>query len=77
MKLTADNVVELENGDCTMDIQYDEEALFMGCAWYKRVHGDEVDLDEDVVMQAWVIHMLEEQIKRDTKEETAIDTTDK
>ena len=63
MELVLKNVVENEDGSCTVDIDYDNETLQQAMTWAAGQEG--LDLkDVDAVMQAFVIDLLEDAIKK-------------
>ncbi len=70
MDIKIDNVVENDDGSCNVDLEYDGEALEMATTWAAGQKGIDIK-DEDAVMQAFVIDMLENGIKEE--EEKAID----
>ena len=74
MEIVVNNVVENEDGSCNVDIAYDNEALEHAKEWAKDKNEINID-DENDVMQAFVINMMEEHIKEkgDDMEEKDID----
>jgi hypothetical protein len=61
MELVINNVTERDDGSCDVDLSYDEECLLMAKDWAKKWHPDMED--EQDIMHAYVINILEEGIK--------------